>query len=67
VAPEENEMEAFETRFHVIDEENDVIFHVELVWVSDKEEAEKQMKTIVQALNESDRLPSRVHFEEAWW
>lgn len=51
-----------ENRFSVVDEEGYILFRVELVWPHDKEDAEKQMKSIVQALNKSDTLPSRVYY-----
>ncbi len=51
-----------EDRFNVVDEEGGVLFHVELVWPHDKEDAEKQMKRIVQALNKSGMLPGRVYY-----
>ena len=60
-------MEDFARRFHVIDEEGDVVFHVELIWVSSPAEAEEQMRDIVQALNKAGTFPRRVHFAEAWW
>jgi len=57
----------FERRFHVIDEEFDVLFHVELIWVRNPAEAEEEMRAIVHALNESGTFPRHLHFAEAWW
>ena len=51
-----------ENRFNIVDEDGFILFRVELVWPHDKEDAEKQMKSIVQALNKSKMLPSRVYY-----
>jgi len=51
-----------ENRFSIVDEEGFILFRVELVWPHDEEDAEKQMKSIVQALNKSNTLPGRVYY-----
>lgn len=56
-----------ENRFHIIDSEGDVLFHIELAWMDDWENGQEQMRNIVKALNNSDTMPSQVHFAEASW
>ena len=51
-----------ENRFNVVDEEGFILFRVELVWPHDEEDAENQIKSIVQALNKSNTLPTRVYY-----
>jgi ATP-dependent RNA circularization protein (DNA/RNA ligase family) len=51
-----------ENRFSIVDEEGFTLFRVELVWPHDEEDAEKQMKSIVQALNKSNMFPGRVYY-----
>ena len=51
-----------QNRFNIVDEEGFTLFRVELVWPYDKEDAEKQMKSIVQALNKSNTLRSHWEF-----